>query len=64
MTDWLGKARAVKPYYQKGAQTLSNQEALKVKGIYEQWKNLIGVKVKKGYIFAYGNDLYRTEQPD
>lgn len=57
-------AMKLRPIYQKGAQTLPNADALKAKGIYEQWKNLIGVKVKKGYIFAYGDELYRTEQPE
>lgn len=56
----------VKPLYQKGAQTLSDNEALEVKGIYEQWEKLVeqGFKTDKvGYIFAHGKDLYRTEQP-
>lgn len=56
----------VKPLYQKGAQTLSDNEALEVKGIYEQWEKLVeqGFSTDKvGYIFGHGKDLYRTEQP-
>ena len=57
-------ALRVKPLYQKGAQSLTDEEALEVKGIYEQWEKLCerGETVKKGYIFAHGADLYRVEQ--
>lgn len=59
-------ALRVKPLYQKGAQTFTDEEALEVKGIYEQWEKLCerGETVKKGYIFAHGADLYRVEQPE
>lgn len=55
----------LRPLYQQGAQTFTDADALKVKGIYEQWKNLVehSETVTKGYIFHYGNRLYRTEQP-
>ena len=58
-------ALRIKPLYQKGAQTFTDEEALEVKGIYEQWEKLCerGETVKKGYIFAHGADLYRVEQP-
>ena len=59
-------ALRIKPVLQKGAQSLSDDEALEVKGIYEQWEKLCerGETVKKGYIFAHGTDLYRVEQPE
>ena len=62
----LEAAMKLRPLYQQGAQTFSDVDALKVKGIYEQWDELVkrGEKVKKGYIFAHGKDLYRTEQPE
>lgn len=55
----------LRPLYQQGAQTFTDADALKVKGIYENWKDLVerGETVTKGYIFRYGNRLYRTEQP-
>lgn len=55
----------LRPLYQQGAQTFTDADALKVKGIYEQWKDLVerGETVPKGYIFRYGDRLYRTEQP-
>lgn len=61
----LEAAMKLRPLYQQGAQTFSDVDALKVKGIYEQWKDLVehGETVTKGYIFRYGNRLYRTEQP-
>lgn len=63
MTNWLEKAKAVKPYYQKGAQTLTDQEALKVKGIYPTWEELVELgsvdtSDETGYKFTYGDDLY------
>ena len=33
----LEEARRVKPFYQKGAQSLSDAEALEVKAIYPEW---------------------------
>jgi hypothetical protein len=59
-------AMAIRPLYQQGAQSFADTDALKVKGIYEQWEKLVeqGFKTDKvGYIFAHGKDLYRTEQP-
>ena len=56
----------IKPVFQKGALTLSDADALMVKGIYEQWEELCerGETVLKGYIFAHGTELYRVEQPE
>lgn len=61
----LEAARELRPLYQQGAQTFSDADALKVKGIYEQWDALVerGDTVAKGYIFRYGDRLYRVEQP-
>lgn len=56
----------IKPVLQKGAQSLGDEEALEVKGIYEQWEKLCerGETVNKGYKFLYGDTLYKTEQPE
>lgn len=58
-------AMKVRPIYQKGAQSLSDDDALEVKGIYEQWKDLCvrGETVNKDYKFLYGKQLCKTEQP-
>jgi hypothetical protein len=37
MGKWADEALRVKPFYQKGAQTLDDAEALEVKGIYPEW---------------------------
>ena len=63
MTNWLEKAKAVKPFYQKGAQHLTDQEALKVKGIYPTWEECvelgsIDTNGETGYKFTYQGDLY------
>ena len=49
MGKWTDEALRVKPFYQKGAQTLDDAEALEVKGIYPEWDSAatyaVGVKV-------------------
>lgn len=58
-------AMKIKPVLQKGAQSLGDEEALEVKGIYEQWEKLCerGETANKGYKFLYGKQLCKTEQP-
>ena len=55
----------LRPLYQQGAQTFTDADALKVKGIYESWESLVeqNATKDKGYIFRYGDRLYRVEQP-
>jgi len=57
-------AMKLRPLYQKGAQSLGDSDALKAKGIYEAWESLVerGAAESKGYIFRYGDRLYRVEQ--
>lgn len=55
-------ALRIKPLYQKGAQTLSDSEALEVKGIYEQWEQLIGTAAEVDYKFTHNGVLYRVIQ--
>lgn len=58
-------AKKLRPLYQQGAQTFTDADALKVKGIYESWEALVeqNATKDKGYIFRYGDRLYRVEQP-
>ena len=58
----------MKPYIQKGAQTLDDADALKIKTVYPLWEELVklgSVKADAGYKFLYGKDLYacRDENP-
>lgn len=55
-------ALRVKPLYQKGAQSLSDTEALEVKGIYPAWESLIGTAAEVDYKFIYDGRLYRVAQ--
>lgn len=66
MTKRLEAAKALRPLYQKGAQTLGDSDALMVRGIYEEWEALCehGETVNKGYIFRCGDKLCKTEQPE
>lgn len=57
MGKWTDEALRVKPFYQKGAQSLSDNEALMVKGIYAEWE--VGVAVKVHEKRRYGGRLYR-----
>lgn len=58
-----------KPILQKGAQSLSDAEALNVKGVYFEWKDLIDEnheyhKAKQGFKFSHNGQLYKTAQPE
>lgn len=69
MGKWTDEALRVKPFYQKGAQTLEDAEALQVKGIYFEWADLLDANheyhtVKKGFKFTHNGKLYKTEQPE
>lgn len=64
MGKWTDEALRMQPYIQKGAQTLDDADALAVKTIYPEWKNLIGATVKLGYKFRHGDKLYKTMQPE
>lgn len=62
-------ALKVKPIYAKGAQSLEDNESLKVKGIYYEWCDLLNEnhefhKVKRGFKFRHGDKLYKTAQPE
>ena len=55
-------ALRVKPLYQKGAQSLSDTEALEVKGIYPMWEDLIGTAAEVDYKFTHNDVLYKVIQ--
>lgn len=55
--EWALK---VKPLFQKGAQSLSDGEALEVVGIYAEWKTGVNVKVHEKR--TYNETLYRCLQ--
>ena len=55
-------ALRVKPLYQKGAQTFTDEEALEVKGIYPAWESLIGTAAEVDYKFTHGGVLYKVIQ--
>ncbi len=44
------------------AQSLTDEQAIIVKAIYPQWRDVIGQTVKQGYKFLYGDVLYKTIQ--
>lgn len=59
----LSEARAYRAAIEAGSNAVerSDAEALKVKGIYPMWENLIGQTVDKAaFKFTYNGDLYKT----
>jgi len=60
----IEQAEAIRKAMDVAGAVLTDEQALNCKAIYKQWKDLLGVKVNKGYRFLYGKDLYRTEQPE
>ena len=55
-------ALRIKPLYQKGAQLLSDSEALEVRDIYPEWGALIGTAAELDFKFVYDGKLYRVIQ--
>ncbi len=47
---------------QIAAQTFSDSDSLSVKGIYPEWKDIIGKTLKKDYKFLHEGVLYKTIQ--
>lgn len=60
----IEQAEAIREAMDAAGAVLTDEQALGCKAIYKQWKDLLGVTVKKGYRFLYDRDLYRTEQPE
>lgn len=63
MGKWLEAAKKVRPIYQKGAQSLSGNDALVIKGIYPTWEECVELRQidtngETGYKFTYQGDLY------
>lgn len=60
----IEQAEAIREAMDVAGAVLTDEQALGCKAIYKQWKDLLGVTVKKGFRFLYGIDLYRTEQQE
>lgn len=46
------------------AQTLPDTMALQARALYDDWEDVIGQTVDKGFKFRYGGKLYKTIQPE
>ena len=63
----LAEVQLAKPYLAKAAQMLDDGDALKVRGIYPTWEELVvlgSVMAETGYKFTYEGDLYKCIQPN
>lgn len=54
------RARALRPYIEKAAVSLADEDAVKAKELYARWA--VGVAVAVGYRLLYGERLYRVTQ--
>lgn len=52
------------PAAEQAAEMLTDEQAVKIKGLYPIWKSLIGKTVKSGTRFTYGDDLYKVIAPE
>lgn len=62
MSDLLELARQTRPFIEKAAQSLSDEDGLKAKSLYPRWEKLVqlgSVTAEAGYRFTYGGDLYK-----
>lgn len=67
MSDLLELARQTRPYIEKSAQSLSDEDGLKAKALYPRWEALVkkgSVTAEEGYRFTYNGDLYKCVNPD
>ena len=48
----------------KAGEMLTDEQAVTVKGLYWEWRKLIGKTVKAGYRFTHEDKLYKTIQPE
>ena len=64
MGKWTDEALRMRPYLQKGIQSLDDADALEIATAYPDWKDLIGVTVKQGFKFQHKGTLYKTKQPE
>lgn len=64
----LDAALEMQPVLSKGAQSLVDKEALKVKGIYPEWTGLLLAGQvdwpEPGYKFTHNRDLYKCNNPN
>ena len=63
MGKWTDEARRMKPFIQRGIQTLGDADAVENKTAYPEWRSLIGVTVSQGFKFQHDGVLYKTKQP-
>ena len=62
MSDLLTLARQTRPYIEKAAQSLSDEDGLKAKALYPRWEALVkkgSVTAEAGYRFTYNGYLYK-----
>jgi hypothetical protein len=64
MGKWTDEAERMRPFIQKGAQTLDDAEALAIRTVYSKWEELLGVTVAQGFKFQHKGKLYKTRQPE
>ena len=64
MGKYTDEALRMKPYLQKGIQSLDDADALEIATAYPEWDKLIGVTVSNGFKFQYKGELYKTRQPE
>lgn len=63
--DKIQSAKEFRKAVQMFAQTVTDDtEALSIKSVYPRWDEVIGKKVKEGFKFIYGDDLFKVIQPE
>ena len=58
----LELVRQTRPFIEKAAQSLSDEDGLKAKTLYPRWEKLVqlgSVTAEAGYRFTYNGDLYK-----
>lgn len=65
MGKWTEAARKQRQIFDAASACLSDEDAVKVKGVYHTWDKLVeaGATVEAGFRFRHEYELYKTRQP-
>ena len=62
--NYVENARKLRPIVEQAMQSIDGNDALTAKMLYPAFDSIIGMKVKQGFKFTYGDKLWSVAQPE
>lgn len=62
--NYVENARKLRPIVEQAMQSIDGNDALTAKMLYPTFDSIIGMKVKQGFKFTYGDKLWSVAQPE